>query len=176
MAETQSIYNYYVSVCVNLLMGNIDTLQAHNNTLSVFTTTNDALTKAWTTGPGDQDIVTALNNVNSESDMANFIQDYLMSSDQAKFSLALVTAVMTKLSSSGVWTTDNGPSQMNVINQFNGLVTSSGTEEEQTGQNEGKTESSVLQQDAGAQQPLSDIGNAVSGIAQSENSLLQQTF
>ena len=62
------------------------------------------------------------------------------------------------------------------INSFNGIVSAQGNNEEQTGQNLGKTEGSVVQADAGAQQTFTGIVDAVEGFVSIVASLLQQLY
>ncbi len=171
-----NVYNYFTDIVVTMLMGNISTLQSHNTTLDVYTQTSEQLSYAWTTGPGSDEIQNALNKITNNKEMASFITQYLTSGYIYDFSATLGAQVMEKLSSSGVWDSTNGPSQMNIINQWNSMISSTGQNEETLGQNGVKAETSVLQQDASTQQPLSDVGNSVFSIGANIGSLLQQLY
>lgn len=194
-------YNYYEQVTVNLLLGNLQTLSVTNDTLNLWTTTNNNLTTQWTTGMPDpnsdvwKDYENILENKgidgtsssSSNADMAAYIGKFLQSGYLTHFSQMFMTDLMTLLSYNGtpatpggpnltIWDATNGPIQMNMLNQFNSLVSSTGQNDEQLGQQETKTENSEQQQLAGEQQPLSDGFNAVAEAAANAASILNQSF
>lgn len=172
-----NIYQMYTNVISNLLIGNIGTLQAHNKTLDIYTEASQQLTANWTTNPEKGTAISkALDGVKDNSDMNNFLNTYLTKGYLYEFSQSFGIAVMQKLNQKGVWDKDNSPSQMNIINQFISLISSTGQNEEQIGQNETKTEGSVVQQDGSAQQSLADTGNTVNGTGGNIAGLLQQTY
>ncbi len=179
-------YNFYVDVIISLLEGNTETTMSHAEELHILTQTSESLSSAWTTTPSaadqsalTQQIETALAGVNGSSSMGTFITTYLTDGYLDGFSSELGIQVMTTLSNPNNWDSSSGsssPGQMNIINQWNSLITSKAQNEESLGQNDTKTESSVVQQDAGAQQVFADMGNSVSGIVGNYASLLQQAY
>lgn len=172
----ENVYYYFTNVVVSLLMGNIDTLQTHNTTLDVGTITNQELSFNWTSGPGSQALQDALNQVTNQTQMAAFIQKYLTADYLYGFSAAFGTQVMELLSNPKCWDPSAGPSEMNIINQWNSMVLSTGQNDQNTGQTLVKSENSVLSTDAGAQQPVNDVETSVNLIGANWGNLLQQLY
>jgi len=177
-------YAYYVDVIIDLLQGNTDTTASHAAELKILTNTSESLSSDWTTkidtpsatGSLNAKIGAALAGVSNSTEMGSFITTYLTKGYLPGFSSELGIQVMTKLSEAGVWDSNAGPGQMNIINQWNSLISGKAQNEESTGQNDSKTESSVVQQDAGDQQIFVDAGNSVSGVMGNFASLLQQPY
>jgi hypothetical protein len=172
-----NVYNYFTKIIVGLLEGNIGTLMTHNSTLDLYTKTSRALSTAWTSGtpnnqppgtPGDnmwQAYQAMLDPGATNQNMVDFIKNYMTGPDSALyipfFSAYFGTLLMSALSSKDIWGDGKaGPSQMNEINQWNSMIASIAQNQENTGQNGVKSENSVLQADAGTQQPLSDMGTS----------------
>jgi hypothetical protein len=171
-------YKYFTNVIVGLLMGNIGTLETHNTTLDMWTSTSQKLSNAWISGEPDPNsqMWKDFNNIKTNKEMAAFISNYLNDSYTYEFSSLFGTQLMTKLSTTAVWDSKAGPSQMNIINQWNSMISSVAQNNENTGQNGVKSENSVLQSDAGAQQPLSDMGNSALSIGASIVTVLQRQY
>lgn len=177
-------YSYFTNIIVGLLEGNIGTLDTHNSTLDLYTSTSQELSQAWTSGEPDpnsqiwKDYQAMLTAPKGSNDlMAQFINDYMQGDNHVDFFSALFgTQLMSALSSSNIWDSTHGPAQMNEINQWNSMIGSIAQNQENKGQNGVKSESSVLQSDAGAQQPLSDAGTAGLSIFGNDVQLLQKTF
>lgn len=177
-------YSYFTNIIIGLLEGNIGTLETHNSTLDLYTSTSQELSAAWTSGKPDPDsqiwkdyqaMLTAPPGSNDL--MAKFIQDYMQNDNHVNdFSALFCTQLMTALSSPNIWNKDNGSSQLTTINSWNSMIGSIAQDQENIGQNGVKSESSVLQSDAGAQQPLSDAGTAALSIFGNDVQLLQKTF
>lgn len=173
-----NVYKYFVSVTVDNLMNNINTLEEHNLTLDVVTNCNQDLSEAWTKGPATGDIAQGIKDVQDKSMTIDaFVKKYLSagSANIADFSEATGSLLMNLLANN-YDPKGTGPLDMNVINSFNSIVQSTANNEEQLGQNLSKTEGSVVQQDASAQQPLADIGNSIEGIFGNIASLVQQIY
>ncbi len=189
-----NVYAEFANTVANLLIGNIGTLQTHTDTLALWTDTNAALTANWTTRTPDQnwnsedagkleaayegvqDDIKAGDSKDAQKDFAALLQNFLNPEYLDVFSQAFGVDLMNMLNNPVVWDKDAGPSQMNVINQFMSLINSCGQKDEQIGQNESKTESSVVQQDAGAQQAIGDMGSTVNGAGGNIAGILQQPY
>ena len=176
-------YSYYVDVIIDLLGENTETTASHAAELKILTNTSESLSSAWTTEMPSSSTSSSLNidignglaQVNAGTmTMASFISTYLTKGYLPGFSSELGIKVMTTLSNH--WDKNAGPGQMNIINQWNSLISGKAQNEESTGQNDSKTESSVVQQDAGDQQIFVDAGNSVSGVMGNFASLLQQPY
>jgi hypothetical protein len=199
-----NVFETLANVIAGLEIGNIDTMQTHNTTLNFLTETNAQLTTAWTTGMPENPGSTVSNNMagyyynvlvfdkagqencqgNTASptssvgpnDMATFILEYMTELNLYQFSQALGTDIMNVLSSPNIYTTSAGPSQMNTVNQFISLISSSAGQDEKIGQTESQTESSVAQNDASTQQSLADMGSVINQVGSNPANILQQSF
>lgn len=187
-----NIGNYMVSVVTDLFMGNIVTLGTHNDKLDELLDTNQTLTTAWTTGPAGADLLTKIEALapkdpnHPTQDEAIAFNGFVATLSQSgsfpvsEFSQGVGTTLMTMLSTYYTLIDGKNAGQGSVdssaINSFNGIVSATGNNEEQIGQNLGKTEGSVVQTDAGAQQTFSGIVDAVEGFVSIVASLLQQLY
>ncbi len=176
-----SVYTFMTDVVVDALMNNIGTLMTHNTTLDVLTQTSQLLSFNWTSGPGSSSLQQEYADLvgdpaDGKTLMANFIKTFLNQKYLYGFSAFYGTEIMSLLSQSSYWDSDAGPSQMNILNQWNSMVSSTAQNDENTGQNLVKGENSIIQSDANAQQPLSDIDTAALGIFGNIGTLLQQLY
>lgn len=180
-----------VSVACNLFLGNIVTLGTHNDKLDELLDTNQALTTAWTTGAAGADLQAQLTKIQNDTpgtpaqanDLNAFIAKYLTGSGTipvSQFSQAIGTTLMQLLAANyaGIDGIHSGQASVDssAITSFNGIVSATGNNEQQIGQNLGKTEGSVVQTDAGAQQTFTGIVDAVEGFVSIVASLLQQLY
>jgi len=200
-----NIGNYMVSVAYNLFMGNIGTLGTHNDKLDEILDQNQNLTSSWTSGTPEatgSDLQAQINNIlfyaatnpdgspnpnanpDTEASLLNtFVGTYLGAGGTipvSEFTQGVGSQLLKILASvykqvDGI-ESGQGSVDSTTINSFNGIVSAQGNNEEQTGQNLGKTEGSVVQADAGAQQTFTGIVDAVEGFVSIVASLLQQLY
>lgn len=180
-------YQNFVSIIVDVLRGNISTLATHDETLNIITNANEELTRSWTSGAADPKIQNELDYIGKEiasgdtADAAHHLEDlineYMGSgkSDVDMFSQSTIAQMMGYLGACHD-KLKNASGDISTVTAYNSIVQSKATNEEQIGQNLSKTEGSVLQQDASAQQPIADIGSDIVQILANIASLIQQTY
>ncbi|MGB7978564.1 MAG: hypothetical protein WCF19_05335 [Chlamydiales bacterium] len=194
-----------------MLLGNIGTMQTHNETLDILTNTNQALTADWTTGsassvknpaipgppggapvPGGMSLQDQLDYIDNQSGNVDdeaaalqaFITTYMTSGDSgtmaypiSDYSQAVGTQLMNILSTCyGSSKLTNAAADMATLNSFSSIIQAKANYEEAPGQNEAKTEGSVIQQDTSAQQPIANCNDSIQGIFGNLASLVQQIY
>ena len=100
--------------------------------------------------------------------------DYTQNQLLSHWSSQAVTRVQGLLSS--CYDKDGGPPVMGVLSSFLSMVGSESTQELTPMQSLVKSEGSIVQQDASAQQPLADAGNSFVTLLGSTASFLQQSY
>lgn len=185
--DYHNIFAYLNYVSNTFLLKNIYTMETHNDTLNVLTDTNQKLTESWTTGDKSGDLAAMWNYI---SGSAQGLQDFINGTvpgfpGESMTSLPVQdysTAVGTKLMNliAQYYTTspvsDNAAADNSAVNSMNSIISSQATYEEQPGQNEVKTESSVLQGDTSTQQTVANIADSFQGVFSNIASLLQQLY
>ncbi len=189
-ANYQNVYRYFMHVSNSLLLGNIGTMQTHNTTLDVLTRSNQLLSEAWNTGAAGPDVLNGpygLNNVldkapgsQEQADALNaFISEYFSSGSEnfiQEYSTAVGAQLLNLVAQCYGKLGDGASADMSAVNSFNSVISAKSSYETQIGQNESKTEGSVVQQDTSAQQPIANCADSMEGLFGNVASLIQQTY
>lgn len=184
--DFRNIFAYFNFVSRDFLMKNIYTMQTHNDTLNVLTDANQKLTESWTTGSSSGQLA---NNWAYLSANASQFLDFIngtgafsgmpmTSFPVSDFSTAVGTALMNLVAS--FYNTepvkDSAAAVNSAVNSMNSIISSQATYEEQPGQNEVKTEGSVVQGDTSTQQTVANIADSFEGVFSNIASLVQQIY
>lgn len=184
--DYHNIFSYFNFVSKNFLLKNIYTMETHNDTLNVLTDTNQALTESWTTGSASGPLTQALGKITtSAQEFYNFVtgsNDFAGNSmtqfNVSNFSTAVGVQLMNLVAQ--YYNTepvkDSAAAINSAVNSMNSIISSQATYEEQPGQNEVKTEGSVIQGDTSTQQTIANIADSFQGVFANISSLVQQIY
>lgn len=187
-----SVYSEIADDVCYVLMSNLDTIDAHSNTLQgLWTTSTQDLTEEWQNGGINQDGTLDTNNPvaayleafeqnpNGPNHTDTYLQGILQAcSNVADWSTSLVTRLINDFMT--VYNSDPSKSSdssfLSAFQQQSTLINSKYNIETAIGDSQTKSWGSIVQQDASAQQPQADFGNSVTGILAAFAGLLAQIF
>lgn len=156
------------------LMGQIGSLTATNEALTLWTNSTTDLTTAWQQGNPNSPISKAIAGLSSNGAIQNFINTYMTTSnDLTQFSLQNISTLLTKLSQN--WDKDTGGTQMASIQSFQQLIQAQQSITTSLGNTDSKAEASYAEQIPN-QQAIGDAGSAAAGLLSAIANLLTQSF
>jgi hypothetical protein len=192
-----NIFSYFNFVSRNFLIKNIYTMETHNDTLNVLTNTSQALTESWTKGSASGALAGDWSTYPIDNDAQNFVnfvfgENNYDGDTNAKpphgqpmtkypisdYSVSVVQYLMglvAKYYNSDPMK-DSAAAISSAVNSMVSIVNSQSTNEQQLGQNEVKTEGSVVQGDTSTQQTIANMADSFQGVFANLSSLVQQMY
>ncbi len=147
------------------LMSNLGTESMSALSLQLWTDSTAAINTSYTTGDQGGWVDTTISGLKSNKDIATFIKKYL--TDQANvpdFSMLDISNLLQKLSAYPNSDPTITSIQMGQIQSFGQVVSATQSRETSIGDSQSKAEGAFAQQSMSAQQPIADMGTAVTGI------------
>ncbi|MBI5272965.1 MAG: hypothetical protein HY861_03170 [Chlamydiia bacterium] len=167
MSTHANVYFQMTDEVVQTLLNGIGTINSQADLLSNWTDSTQNLTEAWVQNPADpsqaqQNLINAINAASSNGAIASIISTYVNEGDLNLWNSSLAVALLTKLSQN--WDTTNGPAQLNTINNWASIITSTATNETAPGNTETKEVQSMVQQSVSGSQVVANIGTLMVGL------------
>jgi hypothetical protein len=156
------------------LMGQIGSLTATNEALTLWTNSTTDLTTAWQQGNPNSTISKKIAGLTSNDAIQDFIKSHMLdSNDLTQFSLQNISALLTKLSLYP--NKDSGGTQLASIQSYQQLISAQQSITTSIGNTDSKAEASYAEQIPN-QQAIGDAGSAAAGLLSAMANLLTQSF